>query len=347
MHVLWPRYTGLESERASTTPDTARPTRYPVGSAEAGVRYTPTGYATLTKPIDPVLWHGDCYIKHGEFFVLDGPVAVVGSKVRQCLHVVHENLARIRDEFNGGIVTGAGLPSPQTAIVAAVAHYFGLKCAVTTPRFENGKFNDYNRINASIAQRCGASVYGVGNPNPSGYEKDAKELCKELGYFQIKFGMFGDVAMEPVIRQVENVPESIRDIVIVSGSGLSALSILRGLVRFQKPVERVHIVKLSGHVHENYTKWYENQPEKFDGEVNFVESAYPYRYELTSYPNVDYTYESKAWDWMVKHLVPKKSLSTLFWTVGLREYSRSFIVPIEWHMSAHERTIRHPARLFP
>jgi hypothetical protein len=71
-------------------------------------------------------------------------------------------------------------------------------------------------------------VYGVGNPNPSGYEKDAKELCKELGYFQIKFGMFGDVAMEPVVRQVQNVPEYIRDIVIVSGSGLSALSILKG-----------------------------------------------------------------------------------------------------------------------
>jgi hypothetical protein len=307
--------------------------------------FTELDYARLTDEIDPILESYGYSIKRGDYFVLRGPVPVVGSKVRQCLHVVHENLERIRTQHNGGILTGAGLPSPQTAIVAAVARYFELKCAITTPRFENGKFRDFNRINASIAQKCGATVYGVGNPNPSGYEKDAKELCKELGYFQIKFGMFGDVAMEPVIRQVQNVPEHIREIVIVSGSGLSALSILKGLARYQKThVQQVNVVTLSGHFHENYVKWYENQPEKADVELNIVPSAYVYRHELKTYGHMDFTYESKAWDWMAKNR--PASRETLFWTVGERNYNLDLIEPIDWHMSAHEKDLRQPASLF-
>lgn len=309
------------------------------------MRYTPEHYAALTKTLDPIEQISGYYVKAGDLFMLPGNVIVVGSKVRQCLHVVHENLDSILTKHNGGILTGAGLPSPQTAIVAAVANYFGLKCAITTPRYDNGKFRDFNRINSSVAQKLGATVYGVGNPNPSGYEKDAKELVKELGYFQIKFGMFGDVAMEPVVKQVQNVPDSIRDVVVISGSGLSALSVLKGLARYQRPVERVHVITLSGHFHENYVRWYENQPEKFDGELNIIPSAYAYRTELKKYLEFDYTYEAKAWDWLVHSTLEPST--TLFWTVGERNYDLDLIEPIDWHMSAHEKTLRLPqASLF-
>jgi hypothetical protein len=300
--------------------------------------FTRKHYESLMRTLDPIEEYRGWSVKDGGAFSL-GPL--IGSKVRQCLHVVHEHLADINYRYKGGILTGAGLPSPQIPIVAGVAKYFRLKCAVTTPKYDNEK-RDSNRINASLAQQFGASVYGVGNPNPSGYEKDAKELCQELGYFQIKFGMFGDLAMEPVIEQVQNLPDYVRRIVIISGSGLSALSVLRGIVRYQKPVAEVCIVTLSGHYAENKRKWYDNLPEaeKFTGKVTVVPSEYPYRAEhrFDGTYDFDVTYESKAAQYMVNTWTPSRE--TAFWVVGRRVYDQRVIQPINWLQSAHERTLR-------
>ena len=148
-------------------------------------KYTPNNYENLMSSIDPIGEYLGFSLKMGDNFHL-GPI--VGSKVRQCLHVVHSNLEYIKNKCNGGILTAAGLPSPQTMIVSAVAKYFGLKCAITIPKYDNTK-RDFNRINASMAQKFGATVYGVGNPNPAGPEHDAKELSKQLGYFQVVFGI--------------------------------------------------------------------------------------------------------------------------------------------------------------
>lgn len=303
--------------------------------------YTPEHYAGLTETLDPIGEYAGYSVKLGDHFRL-GPL--VGSKVRQCLHVVHSQLDTIRTRCNAGILTGAGLPSPQTTIVAGVARYFGLSCAVTTPRYDNSK-KDFSRINASLCQQFGATVYGVGNPNPSGYEKDARELVKELGYYQIKFGMIGDVAMEPVIRQVQNIPDDVHTIVVISGSGLTALSILRGLARYAKQVRVVYVCTLSGHFMENKAKWYDPLPEseKFCGQTVLVKMTRPYRQEFKWNGSFDFdiTYESKAFEWMTQNLPANPR--TLFWVVGKRVYDLDVIQPINWKMSAHERTLRLPS----
>jgi len=298
--------------------------------------YIPEHYEELTRTIDPIDDKEGYSIKRGDAFTL-GPL--VGSKVRQCLHVVHTHLKHIQEHYNGGILTGAGLPSPQTAIVAGVAKYFGLKCAITVPRYDNSK-RDFNRINVSLAQKFGATVYGVGNPNPAGYEKDAKELRKELGYFQVKFGMVGDVAMQPVVRQVQNVPDYIKRIVVISGSGLTALSIMHGLALYKKPTPQVYVVKLSSHFNENYAKWFDGLLPRWNGALFEATSPYPYRQEVKvdGHPEFDLTYESKAWLWMTKHFPPERD--TLFWIVGRRCYDLNMIEPINWHMSGHETSLR-------
>ena len=286
-------------------------------------------FDALTATLDPIEVIGGYSIKRGDLFRLG---VVNGSKVRQCLHLVN----MLRDK-HAGLVTGAGLPSPQIPIVAAVAKYFHMFCAVTTPRYRDG-LRDFDRINSSLAQRLGADVYGVGNPNPSGYEKDARVLALHLGFLQIKFGMYGRIAMEPVIRQVENVPDHISRVVVVAGSGLSALSILRGLGRFQKTnVKVVDVVTLSDHFVKNRRQWYDNERETFPGEVRIHRSVSPYR-RLVHAHDLDLTYESKAWKWMIENVAPSESV--LFWIIGKRCYDLDMIEPIRWKQSPHEQHLR-------
>lgn len=292
-------------------------------------------FDALMKTLDPIEVISGYSVKRGDLFQLG---VVNGSKVRQCLHVVNMIAHQTCGRFNyTGLVTGAGLPSPQIPIVAAVAKYFGLACAVTTPRYRDG-LRDFDRINSSLAQRLGAVVYGVGNPNPSGYEKDARVLAQQLGFLQIKFGMYGRIAMEPVIRQVENVPDHITRVVVVAGSGLSALSILRGLGRFQKTnVKIVDVVTLSDHFVHNRRTWYDTQRETFPGEVRIHRSACPYR-RLVHAQDLDLTYESKAWKWMIENVAPSESV--LFWIIGKRCYDLEMIEPIRWNQSRHEMLLR-------
>lgn len=299
----------------------------------AGVqeRYTPSGYAALTQTIDPVEEVDGFLVKRGDRFRLG---AHSGSKVRQCLRVCERNIHAIRDQHNNGICTGAGLPSPQVAIVAGVARYFGFSCAVTTPRFPNGK-RDYSRVNASIAQSEGADVYGVVNPNPSGYERDARCLAETLGYYQVKFGMAGRLAMEPVAEQCENIPDSVETIVVVSGSGLTACGIMWGLRRFERNVSSVIVVRLSGHFGKTAERWYQTLPpeQRFAGDVVCVDSRHKYQSLIKTTP-FDWTYESKAWCWM-KENIPA-SRKTLFWVVGEKCYDLNAIREINWKTSQHE-----------
>ncbi len=59
-------------------------------------------------------------LKRDDQFHLGG---VSGGKVRQCAKLVYDNLQHIKENCNGGILTAAGIPSPQSCITSAVAKY--------------------------------------------------------------------------------------------------------------------------------------------------------------------------------------------------------------------------------
>lgn len=299
-------------------------------------RYTPEGYAAISSTIDPVEELDGYSVKRGDRFSIG---VHRGSKVRQCLHLVHESLDKILSSHASGICTAAGLPSPQTAIVAAAARYFGLRCSVSTVRHSRSTPRR-NRINACLAAIEGADVYGVKNPNSSGPECDCTSLEKELGYFRVKFGMAGDIAMEPVARQCENIPDYVKDVVVISGSGLTACGIMAGLGRYQKPVRRIFVVKLSNHFNKNKSRWYDSihcsVSGHFAGDVVEVASEHAYQKHISSTP-FDATYESKAWLWMKRNLQPSRS--TLFWVVGEKCYDESLVFDIDWKTSKHEHEL--------
>lgn len=284
--------------------------------------------------ITPIQSERGYLIKHDDVFDLGG---IRGGKVRQCVKLVYDNLDYIKNECNGGLITAAGLPSPQSTIVSAVAKYFELKCLVTLPIYDN-KFKDFGRINASLSQQLGSIVYGVGNPNPNGPEKDALELVKQFGYYQVKFGMNGENVTNTIARQVENIPNSVKNIVIISGSGLSAIGILKGLNLFNKNVENVYVITLSGYFRKNKQKWYDVllENKKFKGNIHEIRSNIPYQkyYKINDTFEFDLTYESKAWQWMIDNLSANEK--TLFWVVDKKIYDLNQIRKINWNKSHHE-----------
>ena len=179
-------------------------------------KYSKSHYQNLMSFISPIETYGGYLIKRDDLFNLGG---ISGGKVRQCLRIVYENLDEIKSKYIGGLITGCGLPSPQSTIVSAVSNYFGLKCVVVSPIYDNSKV-DVNRLNVSLSQKLGSKLYGVGNPNPSGYKLDVKKLKEELGYYEIKFGMNSESVIDSTSHQVKNIASSLENIIVIAGSGL-------------------------------------------------------------------------------------------------------------------------------
>ena len=299
-------------------------------------RYTNSHYEKLMSETTPIEEHDGFLVKMDNRFNLGG---ILGGKVRQCLRIVYENLDEIKKKYNGGIISGSGLPSPQSTIVSAVARYFGLKCIIVSPRYNNSKY-DVNRINISLSQSLGADIYGVGNPNPSGYKRDVKELIKEYGYFEIKFGMSSEVVIEATSNQVKNIPNSLENLICITGSGLNLIGILKGIPKYNKNVMNVYGITLSKFFEENKKLYYDGlaQCEKYDEALHIIPSPYPYNRLLKSNKDwLDWTYENKAWSWMKSKIPP--SNQTLFWCVGTRNYELQNIRPIKWNKSQYEQSL--------
>ena len=84
-------------------------------------------------------------LKRDDQFHLGG---VSGGKVRQC-QLVYDNLDHIKNDCNGGILTG--IPSPQSCITSRFTKYFGLKCIITIPHYPD-HIKDSYRINGLLSK---------------------------------------------------------------------------------------------------------------------------------------------------------------------------------------------------
>ena len=299
-------------------------------------KYSKSHYKNLMSFISPIETYDGYLIKRDDLFNLGG---ISGGKVRQCLRIVYENLDEIKKKYNGGLITGCGLPSPQSTIVSSVSKYFGLKCIIVSPIYDNSKV-DVNRLNVSIGQKLGAKIYGVGNPNPSGYKLDVKKLKDEFGYYEIKFGMESSSVIETTSHQVQNLPNELKNLVVICGSGLNLLGILKGIVRYNKKVENVYGITLSKFFEENKKLYYDGleDDKKYKGQLHIIPSSYPYQRLLKNDISfLDWTYESKAYSFMKQNIKP--STNTLFWIVGVRNYDLENVEPIKWNKSQYEQAL--------
>lgn len=276
--------------------------------------------------LTPIQEYDGVLYKRDDLFMPFPGEMLNGGKVRQAINLVYQNLDLIRTDYKSTVATACGKDSPQGLIICRVAKAYNLGCfvgygALSTKTLAENKFIQHIRLNNGIAE--GIANYSYDNVISSGLKK----LQEENGgknFLIVKFGI--DFEKNPVVidciaAQVKNIPNELDNLVIPTGSGITAGSILRGIKKYGKKIKKIHVVHISG----------EDRRKKIMG----IEGGVDYKYvEDTTYsyskklkfpvPDgfaLDWIYEAKAYDWML-HNIDIRNEKTLFWCVGNANYYR-------------------------
>lgn len=179
-------------------------------AAEEAARQVPTRRSDNTPAQTPVEAYGSLWAKRDDLFRIAG---VPGGKVRTCWALA---------QGAPGLVTAGSRASPQVNIVAHIARRLGVPCRVHTPQGELSP-------EVQMAQAAGAEVI----QHRAGYNNviiaRAREDAAERGWVEIPFGMECREAVEQTRRQVADLPEGVRRVVVPVGSGMSLAGVLWGL----------------------------------------------------------------------------------------------------------------------
>jgi hypothetical protein len=154
--------------------------------------------------------------------------------------------------------------------------------------------------------------------------KKLQEAGTGNNFFIIKFGI--EVEKNPIVvdciaDQVKNLPDNLYNLVIPTGSGITAGSILRGIKKYGRKIKNVYVVHISGQDRNKKIT-------EIAGSVPYIYvkgTGFPYHRKVmrnvTDRFVLDEIYEAKAYDWMLHNLDVRRE-KTLFWCVGNTNYYR-------------------------
>lgn len=179
-----------------------------------------------------------------------GPAGVNGAKLRACQHLI----GRAAEAGLTRVISAASVLSPQSAMAATVARQNGMRCTIVV-----GSRNPVTALahpSIAIAAAQGAEFDFV----PVGYnpylQKHAAGLAEaDPSAYWLRYGITTPPAATPRDlarfhwtggRQVENLPEAVRTLVMPFGSGNSAAGVLFGLSRHPDIAARLERVVLMG-----------------------------------------------------------------------------------------------------
>lgn len=173
-----------------------------------------------------------------------GPYGVNGAKLRACQHLI----GRAAERGATRVISAASVLSPQNAMAAVVAAENGLPCTVIIGGSKPETATTHAAIR--IASDLGADIVHV----PVGYnpylQAFAGKYVEQIpGAYWLRYGITTPPGAYPSAMhafhmtgatQTENLPSTVRTLVIPFGSGNSAAGVLLGLARRPPPaLERV------------------------------------------------------------------------------------------------------------
>lgn len=244
--------------------------------------------------LTPVEEHDGYFLKRDDLFKIDN---ICGGKARTCWHIAES--AKV------GLITAGSRASPQVNIVAAIASKLKLPCRVHVP---SGAFSQ----ELTNAKNYGAEIIqhkpGYNSVIVARAKKDAEE---HSDWTYVPFGMECEEALYQTHKQVGNIPNEIKRIVVPVGSGMSLAGILWGIKEFGLNISvlgvRVGadpIKRLNEYAPSNWTK-----------NVQLVDSQVDYHKRILNAKIgevlLDPVYEAKC--------LPFVQKGDLLWIVGIRE----------------------------
>lgn len=244
---------------------------------------------------------GGIYVKRDDLFMVNG---APGGKVRTCLALAKAAKAAGKE----GLVTAGSRSSPQVNIVARVGAALGLAVRCHVPEGEL-----YPEVQA--AADVGAEIV----QHRAGYNNviiaRAREDAIDSDWAEIPFGMECQEAVEQTCKQVQQIPDSVKRIVMPCGSGMSLAGVLWGLNDAGREDIKVLAVQVGADPVERLDSF---APPDWQERVLLVPSSLDYHEPAPT--NIlgdillDPYYEAKC--------LPFLEEGDLFWIVGVRQSLR-------------------------
>lgn len=277
-------------------------------------------YSDLTSSLTPVQEINGLLMKREDLYAPFGRGEVNGGKLRQCMMLTDSVLA----EDNGiqSLFTYCSIHSPQAPITAASARSHGLPCYIV---YGGGKAENIKSLPMPrLAMKYGAQIIiGARSGRHNVLYAATKPLAEKKRGFIVQYGInlngYGDVLLNAVAAQVENIPDEIENLVMTFGSGITASGVMIGLHKFGKMVKNVHLVATApdrrAFIHANLKQY--GADRDFHYHSLFHTPGFVYEKGakavwggLTLHPH----YEAKTMQWFIQSgLNPS---DTLFWIVG-------------------------------
>lgn len=279
-----------------------------------------TDLITKANSLTPIEEYDGVYYKRDDLFHPFSNEMLNGGKVRQAINLIHYNLNLIRSRYNNTVATTCQKNSPQGLIISRIVREYDLNCFVAYGNI-NQKTLEENLLIQHIRKNNGIveSIINQGYDNAiTSKLKQLQQSGKGNNFFIIKFGIDTDLnhfVVDCISDQVKNIPDKIDNLVIPTGSGITAGAILKGLRLYHKEVKNDYVVHVSG---EDRTKRI-NEIAGMELYIYVKGTGYKYNNKLArTVPNgfeLDEVYEAKVYDWMIHNLDLRRE-KTLFWCVG-------------------------------
>ncbi len=281
----------------------------------------------MKNSLTPVQEINGLLMKRDDLYTPLGHGEVNGGKLRQCMMLTDSVLAS-QDDVRC-LFTYCSIHSPQAPITAASALAHGLPCYIVYggAKPENIKALPMPRL----AMKYGAEIIiGARSGRHSILHAKTKPLAEKKRGFIVQYGInltdHGDVLLDAVSAQVQNIPDEIENLVMTCGSGITASGVMIGLHRYGKKVKNVHLVATApdrrAFIHENLKKY--GADREFHYHSLFHTPGFQYEKGakavwggLKLHPH----YEAKTMQWFLQSgLQPS---DTLFWIVGAEPSNKS------------------------
>ena len=274
----------------------------------------------MTNKLTPVQEVNGLQMKHDDLYAPLGAGEVNGGKLRQCMMLTDSVLAA--DNGVNCLFTYCSIHSPQAPITAASARLHGLSCHIvyggTTA--ESVKKSPMPRL----AMKYGAEItIGARSGRHTILHARTRELAKDNRGFIVQYGInlngYGDVLLNAVAAQCENLPDKIENLVMTCGSGITVSGVMIGLKQYNKKVKNIHLVATAPDrrpfIHKTLTEYGADR----DFEYHSLFHTKGFQYEKSAkaiwggirlHPH----YEAKTMQWLMQSGL--RLSDTLFWIVG-------------------------------